>query len=398
MAINEDLFEFDEEELTNPTTIKVVGVGGGGNNAVTRMKEAGVRGVDFIAVNTDAQDLNQAKADTKLHIGESRTNGLGAGADPNVGLNAAKESREEIREAIEGTDLLFITAGMGGGTGTGAAPVIADLAREEMGILTIGVVTRPFDYEGQVRKRNAQAGIKQLRKSVDTLIIVPNQRLFQVIDDDTPFLEAFKIVDEVLYQGVQGISELITEEGEINLDFADVKTVMAEQGDALMGIGESNGEEAAVDAAQEALDCPLLETNDIEGASSVIVNIMGGPQISMKEVQKAIKLVREKTAAEANVIAGQTLRSDLENEVRVTVIATGFPTNSQGKRRSSSTSDKVYDISSVSEDELDVPPSERRQNRQASGSGVDVVNEDPRDAEEDDDDDDLNIPTFMRVQ
>ncbi len=395
MAINEDLFEFDEEELTNPTTIKVVGVGGGGNNAVTRMKEAGVKGVDFVAVNTDAQDLNQAKADLKLHIGESRTNGLGAGADPNVGLNAAKENREEIRDAIDETDLLFVTAGMGGGTGTGAAPVIADMAREEMGILTIGVVTRPFDYEGQVRKRNAQAGIKQLRKSVDTLIIVPNQRLFQVIDDDTPFLEAFKIVDEVLYQGVQGISELITEEGEINLDFADVKTVMAEQGDALMGIGEATGEEAAVDAARQALDCPLLETNDIEGASSVIVNIMGGPQISMKEVEKAIKLVREKTAADANVIAGQTLRSDLDNEVRVTVIATGFPTDSRQTRRSSKSRDKVYDIRSVSEDELDVPPSERRQ---ASGSGVDVVNEDPREAESDDEDDDLNIPTFMRVQ
>ncbi|MGM0380404.1 MAG: cell division protein FtsZ [bacterium] len=395
MAINEDLFEFDEEELNNPTTIKVVGVGGGGNNAVTRMKEAGVKGVDFIAVNTDAQDLNQAAADMKLHIGEDRTNGLGAGADPNVGLNAAKENREEIRDSIEDTDLLFITAGMGGGTGTGAAPVIADMAKEEMGILTIGVVTRPFDYEGKVRKKNAQAGIKQLRKSVDTLIIVPNQRLFQVIEDDTPFLEAFKIVDEVLYQGVQGISELITEEGEINLDFADVKTVMSEQGDALMGIGEDSGEEAAVDAAREALNCPLLETNDIEGASSVIVNIMGGPQISMKEVEKAIKLVREKTAADANVIAGQTLRSDLENEVRVTVIATGFPAGSESKSRSSRPGDKVYDIRSVSEDELDKPPSERRQQE---ASGVDVVNEEPQQSDDDDEDDDLSIPTFMRVQ
>lgn len=393
MAINEDLFEFDEEEINNPTDIKVVGVGGGGNNAVTRMKEAGVRGVEFVAVNTDAQDLNQARADEKLRICDDESDGLGAGADPKVGLNAAKKSREEIKAAIEGTDLLFVTAGMGGGTGTGAAPVIADMAKEELGILTIGVVTRPFDYEGEVRHQNASAGIKQLRDSVDTLIVVPNERLFDVIDEDTPFLKAFEIADEVLYQGVQGISELITEEGDINLDFADVQTVMQEKGDALMGIGEASGEEAAVEAGRQALHCPLLETNDIDGASGVIVNIMGSPDITAHEVKKAINLVRDKAASEANVIAGQTVREDLD-EVRVTVIATGFPAKEDRKEKSGDGHKKVYQVQEVSDNDLQKPAYERKDQE----GPVEVVNEDPEQAEEDPDDDDLNIPTFMRVQ
>ncbi len=394
MAIKEDLFEFDEEEINNPTDIKVVGVGGGGNNAVTRMKEAGVKGVEFIAVNTDAQDLKQARADDKLRIcGNDGSDGLGAGADPKVGLNAAKKSREEIKSAIDGADLLFVTAGMGGGTGTGAAPVIADMAKEELGILTIGVVTRPFEYEGKVRHKNAAAGIKQIRDSVDTLIVVPNERLFDVIDEDTPFLQAFEIADEVLYQGVQGISELIVEEGDINLDFADVQTVMKEKGDALMGIGEATGDDAAVDAAQQALHCPLLETNDIDGASGVIVNIMGGRDITAHEVKQAINLVRSKAASKANVIAGQTVRDDLD-EVRVTVIATGFPAKEERESNTGRDDNKVYRMRDLSENDLKKPAYERKEKE----GPVEVVNENPEESDDDPDDDDLNIPTFMRVK
>ncbi len=391
MAIDEELFEFDDEELNNPTEIKVVGVGGGGNNAVSRMKNAGVKGVEFIAVNTDAQDLQQTEADNKLRITDGNADGLGAGADPKVGLKAARKSREEIKESIDGADLLFVTAGMGGGTGTGAAPVIADMAKEELGILTIGVVTRPFEYEGQRRHKNADAGIKQLRESVDTLIVVPNERLFEVIDDGTSFLDSFKIADQVLYQGVQGISELIVEEGDVNLDFADVQTIMKEKGDALMGIGEANGEKAAVEAAREALHCPLLETNDIDGASGVIVNIMGRDDITAIEVREAINLVREKAADEANVIAGQTLRSDLD-VVRVTVIATGFPAGDQRQQRSSRSRDNVYRVEDFSDRDLDKPAWERKEEEQ-----VEVVNEDPE-KPGDKEEDDLNIPTFMRIK
>ncbi len=395
MAINEDLFEFDDEKLSNPTDIRVVGVGGGGNNAVTRMKDAGVKGVKFIAVNTDAQDLKQTKADTKIRISDDNSDGLGAGADPKVGLNAAMKCSGDIKKAIEGADLLFITAGMGGGTGTGAAPMIADMAQEELDILTIGVVTRPFEYEGKVRHKNASAGINQLRESVDTLIVIPNERLFEVIDEETPFLDAFKLADEVLYQGVQGISELIVEEGDINnLDFADVQTVMKEQGDALMGIGSATGEGAAVKAAKEALHCPLLETNDIDGASGIIVNIMAGPDIKALEVREAINLVREKAASEANVIAGQTVRDDIDT-VRVTVIATGFPSTEQGARRSGRSDSKLYRVEDYTDKDLSTPAWKRKQR---DGKDVEVVNEDPDHPGEGYDDDDLNIPTFMRVK
>lgn len=292
--MNEDLFEFEEEELTNPTNIKVVGVGGGGNNAVSRMKEEGIRGVEFIAVNTDVQDLKNANADQTLQIGEEITNGLGSGADPNVGQRAAQESRDEIHQAVEGTDMLFLTAGMGGGTGTGASPVIAEIA-DEMDILTIGVVTRPFEFEKEKRAKKAEAGIKAMRKHVDTLIIVPNQRIFDVVDSSsTPLPEAFRIADEVLKHGVHGISEVIVEDGLVNMDFADVQTIMREQGDALMGIGEASGEEAAEKAAERAIDCPLLETNDMTGAQGVMINVAGADSLTLEAVEKITKHINEK--------------------------------------------------------------------------------------------------------
>ncbi len=394
MAINEDLFEFDEERTNNPTDIRVVGVGGGGNNAVTRMKEAGVRGVKFIAVNTDAQDLKQTKADVKLRISDDNSDGLGAGADPRVGLNSAMKCSSDVKQAIEGADLLFVTAGMGGGTGTGAAPVIANLAKDELGILTIGVVTRPFEYEGHVRQKNAEAGIKQLRENVDTLIVVPNEKLFDVIDEDTPFLQAFEMADEVLYQGVEGISELIVQDGKVNLDFADVQTVMKEKGDALMGIGEATGENAAVKAAQEALHCPLLETNEIDGASGVIVNIMGGPNLKAVEVREAINLVRKKAAPEANVIAGNAVREDVD-AVRVTVIATGFPSADKQSRKLRGSGNKIYRVDDYTDKDLSTPAWQRK--RQVE-KNVEVVNEDPDHPSEGYDEDDLNIPTFMRVK
>jgi cell division protein FtsZ len=392
MAINEDLFEFDDEQISNPTVIKVIGVGGAGNNAVTRMMEAGVKGVEFIAVNTDAQDLNNAKADKKIRIGDGNNDGLGAGAQPQVGLNAAKASREELREAVEGADLLFITAGMGGGTGTGAAPVIADMSKEEMGILTIGVVSRPFECEGPVRQRNAAAGVKQLRNSVDTLIIVPNERLFEVVDENATFPEALKVADNVLFHGVHGISELIIEEGIFNLDFADVRTVMQERGDALMGIGEADGENAAVEAAKRALDCPLLETNNLEGATGIIINITGDPDVTLHDIRTAVELVKNHAAQDANIIFGKAQRDDMEDTVRVTVIATGFPGDNSSKKNRRN---NVRDITKLSEDEINKRPAYQRKRE-----GVEVINSDPDNGEspEEDDENTLNIPTFMRVR
>ena len=302
--------------------IKVIGVGGGGSNAVNRMIAAGLRGVKFLSVNTDVQALYTANSEYKLQIGEKLTKGLGAGANPEIGCNAAEESREEIKKALGGADMVFVTAGMGGGTGTGAAPVIASTARE-LGALTVGVVTKPFSFEGRRRLAAAEKGIAALKENVDTLIVIPNDRLLQVIDKRTPILEAFRIADDVLRQGVQGISDLIAVPGLINLDFADVKTIMQETGEALMGIGEGSGDNRTVEAAKAAIASPLLETS-IDGARGVLLNITGGANLGLFEVNEAADIVAEAADPDANIIFGAVIDEALHDEVRITVIATGF--------------------------------------------------------------------------
>lgn len=303
-------------------TIKVIGVGGGGNNAVNRMIEHGVQGVEFIAVNTDAQALNLSKAEIKLQIGSKLTRGLGAGANPEVGKKAAEESKEQIEEVIKGADMVFVTAGMGGGTGTGAAPIIAGIAKE-LGALTVGVVTRPFSFEGKKRATQATNGITSMKEAVDTLIVIPNDRLLEIVDKSTPMLEAFKEADNVLRQGVQGISDLITTPGLINLDFADVKTIMSNKGSALMGIGIASGESRAQEAAKKAISSPLLETS-IDGAQGVLMNITGGMNLSLYEVQEAADIVASASDQEVNMIFGSVINENLNDEIVVTVIATGF--------------------------------------------------------------------------
>ncbi|MFZ1706781.1 MAG: cell division protein FtsZ [Candidatus Nanogingivalis sp.] len=314
--------EIKPNEVQTFASIKVVGVGGAGGSAVNRMKDAGLGGVQFIAMNTDAQALHNSKADTKIHLGHSTTNGLGAGADPSVGEAAANESRDEIRDALEGADMVFVTIGAGGGTGSGAGHVVAEIARE-LGILVVGVATRPFSFEGAKRKTNADWAIAQLSRSVDTLITIPNDRLLQTIDRRTPLLETFKIADDVLRQGVQGISELITEHGLINLDFADVKAVMSNAGSALMGIGRASGEDRAAQAAQQAIESPLIEVS-IDGARGVLFNVSGGYDMSMSEIQEAAEIITGAVSPDANIIFGATLKPDLEDELIITVIATGF--------------------------------------------------------------------------
>src|SRR5215510_9316683 len=302
--------------------IKVVGVGGGGTNAVNRMVESGLTGVEFIAVNTDAQALLDADADVKIHIGSKATRGLGAGADPNVGHAAAQESRDELKEALKGADMIFVTAGEGGGTGTGAAPVVAELGRE-LEALTVGVVTRPFGFEGRRRAEQAEVGIQNLRDRVDTLIVIENDRLLQVVDKKTPVTEAFGIADDILRQGVQGITDLITVPGLVNLDFADVRTIMRDAGSALMGIGRASGDSRAADAATAAVSSPLLETT-LDGATGILLNITGGPGLGLFEVNEAAEVVTGHADPNANVIFGAVIDESMGEEVRVTVIATGF--------------------------------------------------------------------------
>ena len=302
--------------------IKVIGIGGAGGAAVNRMIEAGVDGVEFIAINTDSQALHYSKANTKIHIGKETTRGLAAGADPLVGENAAHESRDDIKKATDGADMVFVTLGAGGGTGSGAGHVVAELAKEQ-GILTVGFATKPFAFEGEKRRRNAESAIDKLRSAVDTLIIIPNDRLLHTIDRQTPLLEAFKVADDVLRQGVQGISDLITVHGLINLDFADVKAVMSNAGSALMGIGRANGENRAVQAAQQAIESPLLEVS-IDGARGVLFNVIGGNDISMHEINSAAETITAAADPDANIIFGATINPDLEDELIVTVVATGF--------------------------------------------------------------------------
>ena len=316
------MIEFQNEEQNSFASIKVVGCGGGGNNAVNRMVDAGLRGVEFISINTDRQALGQANAQVKIQIGEKLTKGLGAGAIPEVGRRAAEESREEIASALKGADLVFITAGMGGGTGTGAAPVVAEIARD-LGTLTIAVVTKPFNFEGKQRMKNAEDGIAELKQHVDTLVVIPNDRLLQVVNKGTTMLEAFRIADDVLRQGIQGISDLIAVPAMINLDFADVKTVMESGGMAHMGIGTGSGENKLVEAAKNAISSPLLETN-IDGARAVLINVTGGEDISIVDINEAANLVMEAADPDANIIFGAGIDETMGDEVRITVIATGF--------------------------------------------------------------------------
>ena len=309
--------------------IKVVGVGGGGTNAVNRMVDAGLSGVEFIAVNTDAQALMMTDADVKIQVGAEVTRGLGAGADPEVGLAAAQESRDELKEALKGADMVFITAGEGGGTGTGGAPIVAELG-QEIGALTVGVVTRPFAFEGRKRAEQAERGVDQLRDRVDTLIVIENDRLLQVVERQTSVVEAFRMADDILRQGVQGITDLITEPGLVNLDFADVRTIMRDAGSALMGIGRASGENRAAEAARIAVSSPLLEAS-IEGATGILLNITGGSDIGLFEVNEAAEVVTGAADQNANVIFGAVIDDSLSEEVQVTVIATGF--GGRGGRR-----------------------------------------------------------------
>ena len=379
------MLNFDVE-IDGLAQIKVIGAGGGGNNAVNRMVEAGLQGVEFIAVNTDKQALHTSKVEHKIQIGEKLTRGLGAGANPEVGKKAAEESKDEIIKVLEGADMVFVTAGMGGGTGTGAAPVIAQLAKE-MGILTVGVVTKPFVFEGKVRMKNAENGIAELKSKVDTLITIPNDRLLQIVQKNTSMLDAFSMADDVLKQGIQSISDLIAVPGLINLDFADVTSVMKEQGLAHMGIGNATGENRAIEAAREAIQSPLLETS-IRGAKGVLLNITGGANLGLLEINEASTLVQESCDPEANIIFGASIREDLAEEIRITVIATGFDEGKQVEpeviERIKTTPKQTLNTSSVATKPIEVEAKEE----------VSITREEPKKSSILDDD--MEIPTFLR--
>ncbi|MFD2760534.1 cell division protein FtsZ [Lentibacillus juripiscarius] len=381
------MLEFDTN-MDQLATIKVIGVGGGGSNAVNRMIEHGVEGVEFIAVNTDSQALNLSKAETKLQVGGKLTRGLGAGANPEVGRKAAEENKEQLEEALQGADMIFVTAGMGGGTGTGAAPVIAQIAKE-LGALTVGVVTRPFTFEGRRRSTQAVSGIDALKTNVDTLIVIPNDRLLEIVDKNTPMLEAFREADNVLRQGVQGISDLIAKPGLINVDFADVKTIMFDKGSALMGIGIATGENRASEAAKKAISSPLLETS-IDGAHGVLMNITGGANLSLYEVQEAADLVTSAADNEVNVIFGSVINENLKDEIIVTVIATGFDESQQEDnqpRQRPVINHNQHAATRASED----TPREREQGQSQQNQQNQQSRPTPSQQE-----DELDIPTFLR--
>ncbi|KZE65790.1 cell division protein FtsZ [Fictibacillus phosphorivorans] len=387
------MLEFDMN-MDQLATIKVIGVGGGGSNAVNRMIEHGVQGVEFICVNTDAQALNLSKAPVKMQIGTKLTRGLGAGANPDIGKKAAEESREQIEEALSGADMVFVTAGMGGGTGTGAAPVVAEIAKD-LGALTVGVVTRPFTFEGRKRSTQAVGGISVLKEKVDTLIVIPNDRLLEIVDKNTPMLEAFREADNVLRQGVQGISDLIAVPGLINLDFADVKTIMTERGSALMGIGVGTGENRAAEAAKKAISSPLLETS-IDGAKGVLMNITGGANLSLYEVNEAADIVSSASDPEVNMIFGSVINEELKDEILVTVIATGFDeaekmvNNQQRAERPRMQQPPASSQSHSSQSQSQPQNQSQGQSREESQSesrGTSYTNADS---------DTLDIPTFLR--
>lgn len=365
-------FDVDVQQFAQ---IKVIGCGGGGNNAVNRMIKEGLKNVEFIAINTDKQALTLSQASQKIQIGEKLTKGLGAGANPEVGAKAAEESKEEISQAMKGADMIFITAGMGGGTGTGAAPIIAEIAKS-MGILTVGVVTKPFQFEGKRRMQHAEEGIANLREKVDTLVTIPNERLLSIVDKKTSLIESFKYADDVLRQGVQGISDLITIPGLVNLDFADVKTIMQDKGLAHMGVGHGNGDSRAQDAAKQAISSPLLETS-IVGATGVLLNITGGSDLGLLEVNEAAEIVQQAADPEANIIFGAVINENLKNEIKITVIATGFDSENKTAQKSVQSEEKLSGKSlkqNISKDEaalgirydesnLEIPAFLRRQRK-----------------------------------
>ncbi|MDO5708138.1 MAG: cell division protein FtsZ [Andreesenia angusta] len=373
------MFDIDLED-EGFAQIKVIGVGGGGNNAVNRMIENGVQGIEYLAVNTDKQALGTSKAGVKLQIGEKLTRGLGAGANPEIGMKAAEESKAEIQESLKDVDMVFITAGMGGGTGTGAAPIVAQVAKE-MGILTIGVVTKPFMFEGLKRKKQAELGIAELKKRVDTLVTIPNDRLLKIAERKTSIMDAFKMADDVLRQGIQGISDLIAMPALVNLDFADVTTIMKDQGLAHMGIGEASGEDRAEEAARKAIQSPLLETS-IQGAKGVLLNITGGMDLGIFEVNEAAELIREAADPDANIIFGARIDEDLEDEIVITVIATGFDSKEEKSAKKKS---PLNDIKSKSDGGIRIPKEENP-----------YANLDEKIEEERDDSDLLDIPPFLR--
>ena len=367
-------------EMDMVTTIKVIGLGGGGGNAVNRMVESGVKGVEFIAANTDKQALNQSKADVKIQLGAALTDGQGAGANPAIGKEAAIESKKEIEEALTGADMVFVTCGMGGGTGTGAAPVVAEIA-QSLGALTVSIVTKPFSFEGPRRMKQAVAGIEELKKHVDTLIVIPNDRLREIIDRSTPMYEAFKEVVNVLRRGVQSISDLIAVVGLINLDFADVKAVMEKSGQAIIGIGIGMGEDRAIDAAKQAVSSPLLETS-IEGATDAIINITGGVNLTLFEAEQAAEVVRAAANTDINTIFGSVINENLSDEVIVTVIATGFDKNKKAAQASPAQEQPVF--------------SNTQQTRRSTPSKEDFRPTEVLQDSDDSDDGDFDIPAFLR--
>ncbi|MFA6963615.1 MAG: cell division protein FtsZ [Patescibacteria group bacterium] len=373
-------------DLANFANIKVVGVGGSGGSAITRMINSKLRGIEFIAINTDSQALAFNEAPIKIQIGKETTRGLGAGADPEVGRKSIEENKEEVYEALKGADMVFVTCGMGGGTGTGAAPFVADIAKE-LGALTVGVVTKPFTFEGQRRKKIAELGIAEMKEKVDTLITIPNDRLLQVIDKKTSLFDAFGIVDDVLRQGVQGIADLIIYHGLINVDFADVKAIMADAGSALMGIGHGTGDNRAIEAARAAIDSPLLELS-IDGAKGILFNITGGPDLGMYEIDEAAKAITEAADPDANIIFGAIIDEAMQGEVKITVIATGFESETNRTQK------KIFAPNERPQAEIPASQMLRRNERQYMYAEPEPAR--PLEKDEEDDEGELEVPAFIR--
>ncbi len=399
------MIQFDASEEQG-AKIKVVGVGGAGGNAINGMIEAGLQGIEFIAINTDAQDLEKSKASSRLQIGKTLTKGLGAGANPEIGLKAIMEDKDRVIEALNGADMVFVTCGMGGGTGTGAAPIIAEIAKD-LGALTVGITTMPFSWEGLVRKRNAQKGIEAMRERVDTILVIPNDRIFSIIEPNTSFIAAFKEIDSILLEATRSISDLINMRGYINLDFADVRTIMSGMGDALMGSGVGVGENRAIVAAEQAITSPLLDGVDISGARGVLINITGGNNISMHEVGQASSLIQQTVGEEANVIFGVVIDDNLSEEIRVTVIATGFNKDfekaeilQKPKEEPLEQAEKIKDRDSTDYRDYDKPTFIRKQRpveeplARKPQPKIYFFNED----ELENDPDNLEIPAFLRKQ
>ena len=382
------LFEFTEV-LEQRAKMKVVGVGGAGGNALNRMIRSGLEGVDFVAINTDAQALEHNDAKTKIQIGQSITKGLGAGANVDIGKKAIEEDRDAVAKVLADTDMVFVTAGMGGGTGTGAAPIVAEIAKD-LGALTVGIVTKPFVFEAPKRTLRAEAGIEEFRSNVDTIIVIPNQRLLSIIDRDTSVLNAFQIADTLLYQSTKGISDLITFHGIINLDFADVRTVMADMGDAVLGTGTASGEEKAVIAAQQAINSPLLEDTDISGALGVLINITGGENLALCDVEEASSIIYQEAGEDANIIFGAVIDPTMGDEISVTVIATGFNKNSMSKPAAE---EKDYAFYRTNPEELEKPAVQRQ--AEDGSTTVKPVSVPPEIAIPTDD---IEVPAFLRKQ